>query len=346
MTMLRRMLVAVVACLMCAGAFAQQPAAANNAPLQSIDLWPAGAPADSGSAPRGPERVGQTGTGVGAVSNISEPRMVIYRPPQPNGTAVLIIGGGGYFRIGIGNESEPTAQWLAALGITPVILYYRLPSNGWKAVAPFQDGQRAMRLLRARAGELGIDPHRIGVIGFSAGGNLAGILATRSGDAFYPPVDAADQQSARPDFAGLIYPVSSLQPPYDTTRSVRELTTQSDAVTAYTVQLHVTHDTPPTFIAHAADDPIVHVGSSLALFEVLHQQQVPVELHVFEKGGHGWGLGQPGTLVAAWPRLFMSWAREHAFVPAGMVATPYTLPRHTQKPAKSDNSDDSDDSDG
>jgi len=343
MTTLRKWLIAPVAWLVCAVALAQTTPADGSQP-QSIELWPSGVPANSGTPPRGPERIGQSGTGVGAVSNISRPRIEIYRPPQPNGSAVLIIGGGGYYRIGISHEAEPTAQWLAALGVTPVVLYYRLPTDGWKAVAPFQDGQRALRILRARAGELGIDPQRIGVIGFSAGGNLAGILATRFNDALYVPTDATDRQSARPDFAGLIYPVTSLQPPYATTRSVRELSTQPDAATAYTVQLHVSHAMPPTFIAHAVDDPIANVGASLALFDVLRQQQVPAELHVFEKGGHGWGLGEPGSLVASWPRLFASWARVHGFFPAGMNVTPYALPRHARKAAAAAGNDSDDDS--
>lgn len=326
MNRLLAVLALLLACATVTDAYGQNspPASAVLSP-QSIDLWPAGVPADSGDGPRGAERIGQTGSGVGAVSHISQPRIVIYRPLHPNGAAVLLMGGGGYFRIEVGNEANPTAQWLAAIGVTPVVLYYRLPADHWKAVAPFQDGQRAIRVLRAQASQLGIDPHRIGVIGFSAGGNLAGILATRSETNFYTPTDAVDQQSSRPDFAGLIYPVTSLQPPYATTRSVRELSTQADAATAYTVQLHVSHTMPPTFIAHAVDDPIANVGASLALFDLLRQAQVPAELHVFEKGGHGWGLGQPGTLVSAWPGLFATWARVHGFFPGGSGVTPYPL---------------------
>ncbi|WP_426702894.1 alpha/beta hydrolase [Rhodanobacter sp. Col0626] len=314
---------AALAGLFCA--VAMTPAIANDvAPAQTIALWP-GTPPGGGSGPRGAERMGQSGTGVGAVSNISRPRIEIYKPARPNGTAVLLIGGGGYFRIGIGHEVMPTARWLAALGVTPVVLYYRLPGEGWTPAAPFQDGQRAMRILRAKAGELGIDPKRIGVIGFSAGGNLAGIVATRFAHPFYAPVDAADQQSARPDFAGLIYPVSTLQAPYATTRSVRELSAQPDAATAYTIQLHVGHDTPPTFVTDAVDDPIVNVDTGLSLFAALLKQHVPAELHEFETGGHGWGLGKPGTLVAAWPRLFATWARSHGFMPAAASASPFAV---------------------
>ncbi|MDQ7996716.1 MAG: alpha/beta hydrolase [Luteibacter sp.] len=336
MSLLRVALLAAAVGLACTGQVAAQAAPDAGKPT-SIDLWP-GSPPGGGSGPKGPERIGQSGTGVGAVSNVSRPRIEVYRPARPNGAAVILIGGGGYFRIGIGHEVIPTAKWLAALGVTPVVLYYRLPADHWPAVAPFQDAQRAIRVLRAHASELGIDPKRVGVVGFSAGGNLAGIAETRFADAFYPAVDAADQQSARPDFAGLIYPVISLQKPFDTTRSSRELSTQSDAVQAYSVELHVTHDTPPTFLAQAADDPIANIGNSLVMFDALHKNDVDTEMHVFDKGGHGWGLGDPGSAPAQWPRLFAAWARRAGFfnaVDTAPFAVPATSPSNAA-PAASD----------
>lgn len=316
--------VGLVVGLACAGAAMAGPAqaAVTSMATQTVDLWPEGVPAGSGHAPSGDERIARSGSGVGAVSNVGTARIEIVRPAHPDGSAVLIIGGGGLFRIQIGHEARPTAEWLAALGVTPVILYYRLPADGWAPVAPYQDAQRAMRILRERAGELGIDPQRIGVIGFSSGGDIAGITATRFAHDFYPPMDAADRLSSRPDFAGLIYPVTSMQPPYDTTRTYRELSVQPDARTAYTVQLHVTRRTPPVFIAHAVDDPIVNVGSSLALFDVLHREHVPAELHVFESGGHGWGLGALGSRVGNWPALFAGWAASHGFLAPQGVAAP------------------------
>ncbi|HVI53548.1 MAG TPA: alpha/beta hydrolase [Luteibacter sp.] len=278
----------------------------------NIDLWPDAPPGAGGT--RGPERVYRSGSHAGAVSNVSVPRIEVYRPAHPNGTAAIVIGGGGYARIGMGQEVMPTAMWLLSQGVTPVVLYYRLPADHWPAVAPFQDAQRAMRVLRAHAHELGVDPARIGVIGFSAGGNLAGITETRAAAAFYPAVDAADRLSSRPDFAALIYPVISLRQPYDTTRSGRELSTQADAVQAYSVESHVSPRTPPTFLAQAEDDPIANIGNSRIMYAALKQNGVEAELHVFAKGGHGWGMGTPGSEVAAWPALFAAWAKRNGFL--------------------------------
>lgn len=277
-----------------------------------LPLWPAGT-LDADTV-RGPERVGREGSGLGAVANISEPRMAIHRPARPNGTAVVIAGGGGYFRIQIGRGSEPVAKWLNAVGITAAILYYRLPGDGWPAAAPFADGQRAIRLLRARADELGIDPQRIGVIGMSAGGHLGAILGSRFETAFYEPVDAVDGVSPRPDFTVLLYPVISMAPPLDTTRSRQKLGTDPDVVEAYSAERHVQPRSSPAFLAHSLDDPIAAPDHSRVMAAALEQAGVPVELHLFDSGGHSWGIGLPGTATATWPRLFITWARQQGFV--------------------------------
>lgn len=308
---MKRFLFALTGAIACAAALSVQAQAPTTEPVV-IDLWPEGV---LPSAPnRGPERVGADGSARGAVSNVNRPRIEIHRAANPNGSAVLVLGGGGYFRIQVGTAARPIAQWLSAIGVTSAVLYYRLPGDGWAAEAPFQDAQRAMRVLRSRAQEFGIDPAQIGIIGLSAGGNLGGIVATRSDQDFYTAVDAADALPSRPDFLGMIYPVVSLAPPLDTTRSRRELATQAGSVEAYSVERHVDADTPPTFLAHAADDAIADVGHSLLMFQALHAQSVPAELHVFDSGGHSWGLGRPGTQVAAWPRLFATWARQHGFL--------------------------------
>lgn len=307
MTMKRWAGLGILGCLLLGGS-----GFATAAEALVVPLWPESALEKS--PVRGPEITGRDGSGLGAVSNVSQPRMEIHRPRNPNGSTVLIAGGGGYFRIQIARGSMPVAQWLASTGTTAVVLYYRLPADGWPVTAPFADAQRAMRLLRARAGEFGIDPKKIGMIGMSAGGHLAAMTAVRPDLAAYAPLDDADRLSPRPDFVGLLYPVISMKPPLDTTRSRRELGREDGAVEKYSAELHVSHETPPTFLAHAADDPIAAVGHSLRMFEALRAHDVPAELHVFGSGGHSWGLGQAGTAPAAWPRLFAAWARTHGFM--------------------------------
>ncbi len=288
------------------------PACAQSvATVDTLRVWPGNPPGPAGD--RGPEKVGSEGMDTGAYSNVSEPRVEIYRPAHPNGTAVMIIGGGGYFRIQIGSAARPIAQWLAERGVTAFVLFYRLPADGWLPDAPFQDGQRAVRMLRANAAELRFDPAKLGVIGLSAGGNLAGILATRGDDPFYPAKDAADKLSGRPNFAGLIYPVISLEPPIDTTRTAKFLRPQADAVAAYSVEKHVTADTPPIFLGHALDDPIADPRHSLWMAEAMRAAKRPVELHLFAQGGHSWGLGKPESEVSIWPMLFARWASAHGF---------------------------------
>lgn len=275
-------------------------------------VWP-GKPPGFGK-PSGPEKIGNEGGQTGSWSNISEPRYEVYRPKHPNGAAALLLGGGGYFRIQIGSAKDVAAR-LAAAGITPVILYYRLPGDGWNADAPFQDAQRTLRLLKAGAARWGLDPARIGVVGMSAGGHLAGMMATRGGHDFYPPTDEADRLSAVPAFAGMIYPVVSMRPPIDTTQTRKKLSVLPEYRDAYSVEAQVGPDTPPVFLAHATDDPIANVEHSLRMFAAMRAAGRPVELHVFEKGGHSWGAGKPGTPVSQWPDLFLTWLRLHKVLP-------------------------------
>lgn len=290
-----------------------------------LPLWPEG---HLPQVVRGPEQVGSDGSAAGALRNVSQPRLEIHRAAVPDGSAALVVGGGGYFRIQVGSAARPMAQWLSAIGVTSAVLVYRLPGDGWPAEAPFQDVQRAMRLLRAHAGELGIDPERIGVIGSSAGANAAGIIATRWDHDFYPKVDAVDEASARPAFLGMLYPVVSMQPGLDRTRSARELSTQPDYREAYSVERHVRGDMPPVFLAQAQDDPIVDIRHSLAMYQAALDADVPAELHVFDSGGHSWGLGAPGSAVGQWPALFANWARRHGWLGGkpGAAAPPVPQP--------------------
>jgi acetyl esterase/lipase len=288
-------------------------AALAGAPSDVIALWPAAPP--DGSGPSEPEHV----SAKGAVTDISKPRLVAYRPSQPNGAAVVVIAGGGYVRIEAGPESTPACQWLRSIGVTAFELIYRLPGEGWSRNAPLQDGQRAVRIVRANAASYGIDPARIGVIGFSAGGHLAGMTATQPDRAFYAPADAADSLSARPNFCGLIYPVLSMMPPFDHTHARREIVGAHPSAgesEAFSVERHVDEKTPPTFLAQAADDPISPIDNSLMMFNALRGKNVAAEMHVFQSGGHGWGMGEDASEVSAWPRLFARWAAQNSFLPA------------------------------
>jgi acetyl esterase/lipase len=306
MTLDRRMLLGGGLAVGAAVSLAANARAAGES-SEIVELWPAGPP--GGGASNKPESIGREGAGKGALSGVGTARMRVYRPARPNGTAVLVLGGGGYFRIQLANESLPASRWLAGLGITAFELIYRMPGDGWSREAPFADAQRAMRLIRARAATYGVRADKVGVLGFSAGGHLAGMTAA-NGAARYAPADAADGQSARPDFAGLLYPVATLRPPFDTTRTkfwlVGEHPTPEET-RAWSVETYVDNRTPPTFLAQNADDPIAAIDNSLIMFDALRRAKVPSEMHVFEKGGHGFGMGELPSTDRSWPMLFERW---------------------------------------
>lgn len=234
---------------------------------------------------------------------------------------MLVVAGGGYAHIAAGNESRPVCRWLQGLGVTGFELYYRLPQDGWPAVAPFQDAQRAMRIIRAHAAVFRLDLRHIGALGFSAGGHLVGMTAVRPTARLYSPIDATDLLSARPEFIGLIYPVLTMMPPFDHTRSRREILGEQPSVAAsaaWSVERQVDTKTPPTFLAQAADDPISPVDNSLMMFQALRAAHVPAEMHIFQSGRHGWGMGKPGSEVRAWPALFAKWAEINGFLSSGV----------------------------
>jgi len=173
------------------------------------------------------------------------------------------------------------------------------------------DAQRAMKIIRSRAGEFGIDPARIGIMGFSAGGHLAGFTALQPERALYAGADAYERVSARPDFAVLLFPVVTLRKPFDTTRTRREIIGDKPAATAeaeWSLDTHVSAAAPPTIIFAAADDKSTPPGHGVLLFQKLIAAGASAELHLFRDGGHGWGLGEPGQVISQWPALFAQWA--------------------------------------
>jgi acetyl esterase/lipase len=289
--------------------------------LEVMPLWPFGPP---GAPPTAPvEQSVRRGPGSGwdrALSGIATPRVTIVRPDRPNGAALLIIPGGAYVRETFDKEGLEVAHRAATGGVTGVVLTYRLPTDGWAAGAdaPLRDAQRAMRLIRAHAHRLNIDPNRVGVLGFSAGGHLAASLATRSAVENLEQADEIGRLSALPDFAGLLYPVITMAGANVHAHSRDALlgpNPSAEALTRCSAELSVTADTPPTFIALAADDPVVSVENSLVMFAALRRWKIPAELHVFEHGGHGFGLTLPASnTAAAWPDLMTRWLGMHQFL--------------------------------
>lgn len=291
---------------------------------EDIPLWPGKAPGTPARLPT--LKTAQQSTTPGFddrwLTGIGRPLMAVRRPATPNGTAVMLIPGGGYGFISWDNEGEEQARWLTAQGVTCFILRYRLPGEGWadRALVPLQDAQRGIRLIRERAGTYGIDPAKVIALGFSAGGHLAGSLATRHAERTYAPIDAADRLSARPDLAGLIYPVVSLWAPFTHAGSRDNLLgpgASEAARRAASVETRVTAETPPLFIAHAGDDGLVPVANSLALYQAMIDAKRPAELHAFDAGGHGFGVRLPRSVpTSAWPTLFSAYARAHSVFPA------------------------------
>ena len=289
--------------------------AREQAPGDEIALWPGTAPGSEGLAlseqitersqdPSVPDRI-RTG--------ISRPRLIPFRAQKPSGVALIIAPGGGYVREVLDKEGFETARWLAARGVDAFLLVYRLPGEGHqqRASVPLQDAQRAVRVLRGRAGALGLDPRRIGFLGFSAGGHVAASVATRFDASVYAPVDALDTESARPDFSILLYPVISLEEGIahggSRTALLGEAASPAD-LASYSADRNVTAATPPTLLILADDDPAVLPANSLRYYEALHRNGVPAELHVFAQGKHGFGIrGARGLPAGNWPELAWSW---------------------------------------
>ena len=284
---------------------------------QWIDLWPAtppGAPdhlpeeriVDRPGGPVQPDRVMQA---------IARPRLAVFRPLDPTGAAVLVVPGGGYGHVVIDKEGFEMGLWLAARGIAAFVLFYRLPHQGWASGpdTPLVDAQRAMRVIRSNAPTFAIDPARVSVMGFSAGGHVAATLATRFAASVYASVDAADTIPARPDGAALIYPViamnAALAHPGSRERLIganppfaRELAHSPDG--------YMPADAPSFFLLHAEDDTVVVAENALLMRAAARRAGIAVETHLFEQGGHGFGISRAaGKPVEAWPETWLAWAQ-------------------------------------
>lgn len=267
----------------------------------TIKIWPHGAPGPKNA--RGPEENVSApsdhlvaGRRVFALSDVSEPSITIFQPlsgeaPRP---AIVVFPGGGYHALALDLEGVEVSKWLNSLGIVAVLLEYRVPepSGVPRYLEPLEDAQRAVGYVRFHAAGWHIDPTRIGVIGFSAGGDLGALLSNDFRRRLYSPVDAADQESCRPDFAMLVYPAY--------------LVNRIPGGYRLAAQLKVTGRTPPTFLVQAEDDP-VHVENVVYYFLALKRAGVPAEMHIFTRGGHGYGLRRTALPVTRWPALAAKW---------------------------------------
>lgn len=304
-----------------AAAAAPLPAlAATPLVTERFPIWPGPPPGGEGLDVRD-EMVKRSPTGPAddiAWPHVATPMLNVIPAPRPNGAAVLIVPGGGFARVALGREGSSISQVFTARGITAFELLYRLPHDGWAAGpdTPLQDAQRAIRLIRAGAARWKIDPARVAVAGFSAGGHVAARLASRAALETYAPIDAADRQSARPMLAGLFFPVITMRQPEAHRQSLREMLGKDagpERVRRFSAELDLPADMPPTFVTHAADDPVVPAANSLIMFAALQAAKIPSELMIFEKGGHGLPMVEDGR-EHPWPGLFERFARRHGLL--------------------------------
>lgn len=278
-----------------------------------MPLWPGAIP--DAQAAKGPETVKEdtkdlvAGKPWAYIENVSKPTMTVYSPTGKNtGAAVVVFPGGGYSILAIDLEGTEACDWLTSKGITCVLLKYRVPDSGpaWhddcqcnihpKAPTALEDVQRTVGLLRFHAAEWHIDPHKIGVLGFSAGGHMVTAISVHFARRLYPPVDAADRESCRPDFAVAIYPghLSLAKNSIELNPDIRD---------------NITRETPPTFLLQNEDDHVDRVEDSLSYYVALKKAGVPVEMHLYAQGGHAFGLRRTKLPVTAWPELVETWLR-------------------------------------
>ena len=298
---MRKLLVVIAILGFCGAAWAQQAGWTAGPQYPVVRLWPQGAPGPS--TVTGPEKDMTTakdglvaGRPLMHLGNVSVPTLTLFRPKGMNtGVAVLVFPGGGYNILAIDLEGTEVCDWLTAQGITCVLLKYRVPGTGPypKSDAALQDAQRAVGMVREHAAEWKVDPKKVGVLGFSAGGHLAAAVSTHYATRLYPRVDAADNLSCRPDFAVVVYP---------------GYLAIAEKGMEFSPDIPVTKETPPTFLVQAENDP-VHVENAVEYFLALKRAGVPAELHVYAEGGHGFGLRRTKLPVTGWPDLVDVWLK-------------------------------------
>jgi acetyl esterase/lipase len=273
-----------------------------------VNLWPGKAPGETKELPpeenlTKPEDKLVGGRPIIKLTNVSTPTLTVYRPAKEKdtGAAVIVCPGGGHYILAFDHEGTEAAQWLNTIGLTGIVLKYRVPARNQERrfEAAVQDAQRAIRLVRSRADEWEIDPKRIGVLGFSAGGETAGLAALLHAEPQYEAVDEVDQISARPDFAALIYPGGFVERGQTTLRP----------------HVVVPDDAPPMFFVHAFDDNVPALNSLLLATE-LKKANIPAELHLYSAGGHGFGMRDNSDPVNTWPKRCEEWLRRQGWLTA------------------------------
>ncbi len=303
---------------------ATAPADTARTPTEVFDLWPGrppGSPAtlpverlqDRSLVPASPDRI---------LTGVARPRLDYYPATEPTGAAVVVAPGGGYVRIAIDKEGVDIGRWLSDRGVAVFVLTYRLPGDGWDdaGFAAVADAQRAMRWVRFHADRFPIDPQRVGLIGFSAGGHVAASVMADDQTARYPGRDPIDALPLRPDFFGLFYPVLDMSEPLAHAVSKKAIfdasrLAPSEAETLFSPNRRVPKAPPPTFLCCALDDPSVPPENTLAMIQALRAQGGRLEAHLFERGGHGFGIRKTtGLPVSAWPELLLAWIRSQGFL--------------------------------
>ena len=313
---------------------AQQTAWQPSPGHAQVPIWPGGVPdeqlvvrQETLTRNNDPLVAGRPWSNVG---NVSRPTMTVYSPQGKNtGTAVVVFPGGGYKILAIDLEGTEICDWLTSKGTACVLLKYRVPGEpGYPKLAPYpksgpypespmalEDAQRTVGLVRFHAAEWHIDPHKIGVLGFSAGGHLVAATSTHFAQRLYPAVDAADKESCRPDFAVAIYPghLSLSAAKWDAKQGTKKFAIRSRATANQNLGLNpdipATHQTPPTFLLQAEDDHVDNVNDSLAYYIALKNAGVPVEMHLYSQGGHAFGLRRTKFPITDWPQLVETWLR-------------------------------------
>lgn len=272
----------------------------------NLPLWPEGIP---NSQPSTEKEVADAG-GILWITQVQEPEIQVFLPPGniATGQALLICPGGGYQGLAFDWEGTQIAKWLNTKGIAGIVLKYRLPSSASVKVsyeAPLQDAKKAMRMIRSHAEDWNIAKDEVGVIGFSAGGHLASTLGNH--------FENEESQASRPDFMALIYPVISMKNDLTHQGSRTALlgkNPEEDLVKSFSNETRVSEKTPPTFLIHATDDEAVPVENSLAFYTALKSNDIPVEMHIYPEGGHGFSLGTDNEVLQSWPELFYTWLKK------------------------------------